>query len=192
MAEFEAGRLIYLLVLLAAIGSYVIVQYRGRLGQAAQQAALWVLIIVGLTAAIGLFDDIKRDASQQAVFSENGRIEVPRGLDGHYHLTLTVNGTPLNFVVDTGATDIVLSRDDAQRVGIDADDLPYFGRANTANGTVQTALVTLDTVTLGTYTDRRVSARVNGGDMQGSLLGMRYLERFERLEISGDRLTLYR
>lgn len=192
MPEFEVGRLFYLMLLLVAVGSYVIVHFRGRLTQALQQAAIWGLIIIGLVAAFGLWDDIQKDITRQAVVSENGRIDVPRGPDGHYHLTLTVNGKPLNFIVDTGATDMVLSRSDAQRVGIDLEELRFFGRANTANGTVETARVTLDSVALGPHLDRNVSARVNGGEMQGSLLGMRYLERFERLEIAGDQLTLYR
>lgn len=117
---------------------------------------------------------------------------MPRSPDGHYHLTLDVNGTPLRFIVDTGATDIVLSREDALRVGIDPTTLRFFGRAVTANGTVQTARVTLESVTLGPHTDHNVPARVNGGSMTGSLLGMGYLERFQRVEISRDRLTLMR
>lgn len=192
MPDFEFGRLAYMLLLLVAVGSYVIVHFRGRLRQAVQQAVLWGLIFIGVIAAVGLWEDIQHDFTRQAVFNDTGHIEVPRGPDGHYHLTLEVNGQPLTFVVDTGATDMVLSQEDAEKVGINLEDLQFFGRAKTANGTVNIARVTLDTVTLGPHTDRNVTARVNGGDMFGSLLGMGYLERFDRMEISGDRLTLER
>ena len=53
--------------------------------------------------------------------------------DGHYYLSVDINGAPVNFVVDTGATDLVLTRKDAARVGLDPDSLIYQGRANTAN-----------------------------------------------------------
>ena len=94
------------------------------------------------------------------------------------------------FVVDTGATEIVLSRADAKRAGIAMDDLLFFGRANTANGVVETAPVRLDRLSLGDQEARNIRAFVNGGEMEGSLLGMAYLNRFSRIEISGNELRL--
>jgi aspartyl protease family protein len=107
-------------------------------------------------------------------------------------MVLEANGTPVEFVVDTGATDIVLSRQDAAKIGIDLDGLVYTGMANTANGTVRSAPVRLDTLNLDGIVDRGVRAWVNEGEMFGSLLGMAYLERYERIEIAGDRLVLER
>jgi aspartyl protease family protein len=95
-------------------------------------------------------------------------------------------------VVDTGATEMVLSQDDALRVGIDPDRLIYSGVAATANGTVRTARVRLNEVALGPITDRNVAVYVNEGPMQGSLLGMGYLQRYDRLEIADGRLILER
>ena len=103
-----------------------------------------------------------------------------------------MNGTPVRFVIDTGASDMVLSNADARAVGLDTDRLAYLGRAQTANGTVPIARVTLDSVALGDVTDRNVGASVNGGEMFGSLLGMSYLERFGRIEIANGRLILER
>ncbi len=192
MTDFDTARLIYLGLLLAAIGASVVLHFRGRLGQALQGLAIWALIFLGLVAAFGLWGDISRDFGRQAVFTDEGRVEVPRSPDGHYHLTLAVNGTPVEFLVDTGASDIVLSQRDAAAIGLDPDSLPYLGLARTANGTVSTARVTLDEVRIGPHTDRNVSARVNGGEMRDSLLGMRYLDRYARIEIADDRLTLIR
>ena len=114
---------------------------------------------------------------------------MPRGPNGHYHLTAIVNGTPLRFVVDTGATDVVLSTSDAERVGIDLDTLVYSGRARTANGEVRIAPVRID-ITLGDTQALGLRASVNEGDLFQSLLGMSYLSRFSRVEIARGELIL--
>ncbi|MEM1235641.1 MAG: TIGR02281 family clan AA aspartic protease, partial [Pseudomonadota bacterium] len=119
-------------------------------------------------------------------------ISVPRRPDGHFYLTLDVNDVPVEFVVDTGATDVVLSDADARRVGIDLENLAFFGQAMTANGPVDIARVTLDSVELGEFRDEQVRASVNSGEMNLSLLGMSYLNRFETLQIQDGRLTLIR
>ena len=74
--------------------------------------------------------------------------------------------------------------------GLDPGALNYFGRAFTANGEVRTAPVRLDSVAIGPHEDRDVTAVVNGGQMEQSLLGMGYLQRWGRIEIEGGELTL--
>jgi aspartyl protease family protein len=142
--------------------------------------------------AAALWDDIRGDVPRHANVTESGSIEIPRAGDGHYYLTAEVDGERVRFLVDTGATDIVLTRRDAERVGIDTGILMFTGRAGTANGTVSTASVRLDTLEVGPLVDRDVRAQVNSGEMETSLLGMDYLRRFARIEISGDRLVLER
>ncbi len=187
------GRLTYLLLLGVFVGSYFFVSGRANWGQTARHAALWAFIFLGVIVAYGLWDDVKREVMpQQSVFSGDGRVEVPVSPDGHYYLTLDINGSPTTFVVDTGASDMVLTRDDARAAGIDPDSLAYMGRANTANGQVRTALVRLDEVSLGGITDRGVTALVNDGEMMGSLLGMRYLERFASVSFSRGEMILQR
>lgn len=128
----------------------------------------------------------------QSVLAEDGRIEIPRNADGHFYANLNINGTSIRFVVDTGATDLVLTQEDARRAGLDPDNLPYFGRAMTANGEVRTAPVWLEDVSFSGIDDRDVRASVNEGEMSQSLLGMSYLERFEQITIAGNRLILIR
>ena len=113
-----------------------------------------------------------------------------RQSDGHFYATLDVNGAPVRFVVDTGATGIVLSRRDAEQAGFDIDALVFSGRARTANGPVQTAFVRLDTLEFAGRRDAGLRASVNGGQLDTSLLGMDYLGRFDRIEISGQTLRL--
>ncbi|MDQ2065602.1 TIGR02281 family clan AA aspartic protease [Xinfangfangia sp. CPCC 101601] len=186
------ARLGYLALLLAAVGGWVIVEYRSRMGQALRVAAAWGLIILGLMAAYGLWNDIRGPERPQAqVTTENGKVELKRGADGHYYATLRINGHDIFFMADTGASMMVLTQRDAQALGFDPEDLLYLGQASTANGTVRTAHVTLDEVTLGPFTDPNVSAWVNEGALDISLLGMEYLGRF-RIEITGDRMILSR
>ena len=174
-------QLIYLGLILAAVSGWVMVEYRGRLGQAMRAAMGWGLIFVGVAAGYALWSDI-RHSEQPIQAMVQGRIEVPRAPDGHYYLTLQVNGAPVTFLVDTGATNIVLSRRDAEAAGIDPGALAYIGSANTANGTVSTARVRLDSLALGDVVDAGISAYVTSGAMMDSLLGMDYLRRY-RIEI---------
>lgn len=193
MDSYDTGRLIYLVLLGCVVGGYFFVANRDQLGQMARQAALWVLIFVGVIAGVGLWGDIRDDVMpRQTVFSEQARVEVPRAFDGHYYLTLAVNGVGVPFVVDTGATDIVLTREDAFRVGIDPDALTYTGVAGTANGQVRTARTTVDRMELGPITDRDVAVWVNQGQMDRSLLGMAYLQGFRNIQISDGTLVLER
>lgn len=192
MSPDNLASLAYLGLLGAAIAGWFVVQNRDRLGQLAQQAALWALIFIGVIAAAGLWGDIRDDVTPRQTMVGAQGIEVPQARDGHYYLTLDINGAPVEFVVDTGATDMVLSREDARRAGIDPEALNYFGSAVTANGTVRTARVTLDSVALGQIEDEGLGAVVTDGDLSASLLGMGYLRLFGRIEIEGGKLMLTR
>jgi aspartyl protease family protein len=189
----QIGSLVYLLLLVSAIAGWLFVSQRGNLGKIVQYAAIWGFIFLGAIVAVGLWTDIRQTvAPRQSVMMDGARVEVPRHVDGHYYLTLAVNGAPIRFVVDTGATELVLSRSDAERAGLDTEALIYSGQAFTANGMVQTAPVVLETIALGKAMDLGVPAVVNGAEMQDSLLGMSYLQRFDRIDISGGTLVLER
>ncbi|MGJ8611154.1 MAG: retropepsin-like aspartic protease family protein [Octadecabacter sp.] len=157
-----------------------------------RNALIWIAIFGGVFAVSGQWDDISRNfAAPKPTFSE-ARIEVPKGPDNHFRLTLRINNVPVEFLVDTGASQVVLTREDAARVGLHPDTLAFIGTAFTANGEVATAPVRLDEVELGDIRDTRVRASVNSGDMESSLLGMSYLSRFESIEIRRDLLILNR
>lgn len=190
--DWDIGRLIYLLIVAVVLISWFLTQNRQSLGKTAQMAIAWGLIFLGVIAAIGLWDDIRQTLQPHQAQNTQGQISVPRARDGHYYLTLTINNQPVTFMVDTGATDVVLTRSDAARVGLNLADLAYNGHAMTANGKVRTAMVRLDTVALGSITDRDMIAWVNQGDLDQSLLGMTYLQRFSHIEISNSALILTR
>lgn len=195
MTGDDTAYLIYLSLFGLVIGGSYFVANRHRLSQVAQQGAIWFFIFLGTALVIGNWDRIERTLlpTQTYVAGENGEvIEIPRRADGHYYMRLRINGTPVNFVVDTGATDLVLSSDDARAVGLDLRELAYMGRAQTANGMIRTAQVFLDEVQVGQTVDRDVRAIVGDGELGISLLGMSYLEKYGRIEIEGGRLRLIR
>jgi len=193
MSGDDTARLLYLSLLGAALAMWFFTQNRASLGKTAQQAVVWGLIILGTIAVVGLWGDIRNTVTPGiATVSGENQISLPRAMDGHYYLTAEVNGTPVDFVVDTGATGIVLSQSDAEAAGIKTADLAYVGRAQTANGEVRTAPVTLDSIAVGPLYDRQLRATVNGGEMEQSLLGMTYLQRFSSVEISGGKMVLTR
>lgn len=193
MTGVDTGQLIYLIVLLVMVAGWFGLQSRPNMNKTLQYAAIWAMIFVGGAAAVGLWQDISGDTRQtQLSVSGADQVVVPRARDGHYYLDLLVNDAPVRFVVDTGATDMVLTQTDAMRAGINPESLSYLGRAMTANGEVRTALVRLGEVRLGSVTDHGVRAVVNEGEMAQSLLGMGYLQRWGRMEIAEGELVLTR
>ena len=185
------ARVAYLGIILVALLGWALVEYRGRLGFAARSAMAWGMIFVGVAAGYGLWGDIRGSILPIQSVTAGGTIEIPRAGDGHYYLTLTIDGVAVDFLADTGASTVVLSDADARRVGIDPDALAYLGEANTANGTVQTADVWLKNVSLGPFEDATIRASVTKGAMAGSLLGMNYLGLY-RIEIDQDKMILSR
>lgn len=193
MDSFDTGRLIYLALLCLMVAGWFFAQNRQSMNKTLQQVAVWAFIFLGAIAAYGLWDDISQTIRpQQTVFADQGKIIVPRSPDGHYYIAAEVNGAPVQFVLDTGATTLVLTRADADAAGLSPETLNFTSRAMTANGEVRTAPVRLDSVTIGPATDQNISAVVNGGEMSQSLLGMTYLQRWGKIEITGGELTLTR
>lgn len=189
----DFGRLAYLGLLGTVLVVWFLVHNRQSMGRLAQQAIAWGLIFLGVVAAYGLWGDIRQTVQpQQSTVREDNSVRLPRAPDGHYYMTLMINDVAVGFLVDTGASQVVLTQKDAERVGLRPEDLMFTGRAMTANGEVRTAPVRLDRVELGPIMDRNVRAWVNEGEMEQSLLGMSYLQRWSRIEITGGGLVLTR
>ncbi len=183
-------RLLYLGLLLAGLGFFAFGGRRMGLGHL-RDLAIWVLIIAMVVIAYASWGTLQSALMPWRAVQSGETLELRRGGDGHFHAQLAVDGRPVRFLIDTGASDLVLSRRDAAAVGIDVEALNFSGRALTANGEVRTAAVRLDSVRLGDVVLDDVPARVNGGELDVSLLGMAYLGRFARIEIIGDRMILH-
>ena len=184
----------YLALLLVALGGAYLASHRQSVGKSLQMALVWGMIFLGCMAVYGLWGDISRDYGRNSlpITQQDGAIALPRAPDGHYYVTAEVNGAAIDFLVDTGASDIVLSRADAARIGLDLENLAFLGSARTANGVVPIAYSRLKTIQLGPYLDQGISVAINGGEMEKSLLGMSYLGLFGRIEIAQDQLILRR
>jgi len=183
-------------ILIVVIVGSVLMTRRGELGKMAKQAGVWLFIFVAMIAAIGMWQDIRKTQPPGATLGtglvEGDKIIIPKQADGHYHLSLEVNGHTLVFLVDTGASQIVLSQQDAKKLGFKDAELNYWMQAQTANGTVRMAPVQLDTITIGAVSAQNIQAVVNGGELRQSLLGMSYLNLFSSIEIKRDQMILTR
>jgi aspartyl protease family protein len=113
------------------------------------------------------------------------------GRNGHYEVEARVNGKPVRFMIDTGASGIVLNRKDAERVGLRPREHEFTQAARTANGVVRWAPVVLRDLHVGTLTLGQVEAAVNAGPLHVSLLGMDFLRRLKGYEVRNGRLVLY-
>ena len=85
----------------------------------------------------------------QGVAHDDGTLSFDAGPDGHFYIQALVNGGRVTFMVDTGATDVVLAPDDARRIGIDPASLVFDQFAETANGRVSGAAIRLDSLVVG-------------------------------------------
>ncbi|HRO14953.1 MAG TPA: TIGR02281 family clan AA aspartic protease [Paracoccus sp. (in: a-proteobacteria)] len=188
----EFARFAYLAALLLFLGGFLLIEFRRSPGRTSRGVLAWGLIFLALIAGAGLWEDVRNRVAPRQQIVSSARIEVPLGNDGHFHLVAEVNGTPVRFVVDTGASSLALRERDAGRAGIDPDRLAFAGRAQTANGLVDTAAVRLDSVRIGQIEDRNVPAIIIRGELDRSLMGMDYLRRFARVGFEDDRLILER
>lgn len=102
-----------------------------------------------------------------------------------------VNDRPATFMADTGATLVVLTYEDAARVGLSPQSLDFSARVETANGVSHVAPVTLGRVRVDDITVRDVEAVVaERGALATNLLGMSFLGRLRRLAKQGSELVL--
>lgn len=115
---------------------------------------------------------------------------VRKAADGHFWAEGEVNGEPVKFLVDTGATAVALTPHDAERLGFRTRDLTYSYRVTTAGGHSRAAAVTLASVSVGGARLDDVGALVIEKGLDTSLLGMSYLGRLSGFEATREALIL--
>ncbi|HET9161125.1 MAG TPA: TIGR02281 family clan AA aspartic protease [Caulobacteraceae bacterium] len=120
-----------------------------------------------------------------------GEAQVLKAGDGHYYAEADVNGSSVKFLVDTGASAVALTQDDAQRLGISQGGLQYDYKVTTASGEARAAHVKLASISVSGAEVRDVDAFVIESGLQTSLLGMSYLGRLSRFEATQDSLILH-
>ncbi len=159
--------------------------------------AVWLLsnrgeIVDGVREAAARHDEQPaRRAGQEVRWDEvDNELVLLKGANGHFLVKAHVNGVETRFLVDTGASDVALTKEDAHRIGINAGRLKYTRKYQTANGVIYAAPVTLRDVRIGQLRVQNVEATVSEAPMGISLLGMSFLGELAGYEVRGDRLIL--
>jgi aspartyl protease family protein len=189
------------LLWLGLLGASLVVHIRAKPGHALRGLAIWTAIALVLLALYAyrhefarLKDRVLGDLlpHQGQTAGAEASVAFRARADGHFVIEAEVNGTRVRFLVDTGASDVVLSPADAQRLGFDLAKLDYSRRYNTANGVVLGAPVRLKRVAVGPIALQDVRASVNAATMSHSLLGMSFLGRLSGYEVKDSTLVLRR
>ena len=119
------------------------------------------------------------------------KVRLPADASGHFSAEFRLNGRAVPAIIDTGATVVALNRDTARRIGLDVAESAFTGSAETANGRVRAAFVTVERVSLGRIEIRDVPAAVLDDRALGStLVGMSFLSRLKRYSVEDGTLAL--
>jgi aspartyl protease family protein len=172
------------------------------------RAYLVIVLVIGVTASMlssrgspppsaapqetHMVDPPAAEAESTAapmVATVDGAVRLRRNENGHFYADVEVNGTPIHMLVDTGATGIALSREDARRAGIATSIGMNDVVGQGADGSVHGEFVTVDRIALGPATAEQMPAMVLNSGGQ-SLLGQAFLAKFASVEIHGDTMTL--
>jgi len=184
-------------LVLVLVGGSALLHGTIKPGSMVRNFLLWVAIVVVLMVGYSYRFELAEMAdrlrsglvpSQGRVV--NNRLEIPVSRNGHFVVDGWVNNKKVRFLVDTGASDIVLGPRDAERLGFDVTQLKFNKIFNTANGQGAGASVVLDEIVVGPIVLKNVRASVNRAEMDTSLLGMRFLSRLSRYQVSREVMVL--
>jgi aspartyl protease family protein len=197
-ASTGVAALVVKLAALLILGSAVLTLFRKRFSQALEVSMFWVIVALLLAVGYNYRSDLPEFANR--VLAEivpnravsNGRsVEIARGHSGDFPIAIEVNGARVATVLDTGASEVVLTHEAAKAAGLPLEVLAYTVNVDTANGRGRAASVTLDRIAIGAIVERSVPALVvQPGQLKTSLLGMSFLNRLESWEVRGDKLSL--
>ena len=174
-----------------------------KLSDFARNMAVWAVIILALVAGYQYRYELQDVGSRITAGLIPGSPISGRALDGsltvtlaksangHFEVNGRVNGARVHFLVDTGASSVVLSKEDAERAGIDTSTLAYNVPISTANGRATAASVTIASLQIGDIQRENIRAMVTQeGLMTGSLLGMNFLQTLGGFSVRGDQLIM--
>ena len=192
------GALVYWGALLVFLGGSALVMFRRRFAQALIAVFVWValalILVVGYAYRFELrnvTDRVMAELLPGHVITRGRTVEVARAFNGDFDVHAEINGAQVAMVLDTGASSVVLTREDAKAAGLPLEVLAYTVNVDTANGRTRAAPVVLDRIAIGGLVERSVEALVaQPGQLKTSLLGMSFLNRLQSWEVRGDRLLL--
>lgn len=161
-------------------------------------AAIWAGVIAVLALGFAYRGELAGVGQHlQLAFSDGDPVAtaphelvVPQDADGGYTLVAKVNGQRVRFAIDTGASDTVLSPDDARRIGVDMDRLRYVVESETANGKGYGAPYVAERLEVGPLVLTDFKLTVNQAPLSTSLLGMSFLGKLESFHFEDHKLIL--
>lgn len=190
-----------LVLLMAAIGFRSL--GGGNLGETARNLSVWGIIALGCVAGYQYRFELQDVASRvslglvpsrpQSVIDGSGAkaMAIEKSASGHFEVDAAVNGADISFLIDTGASGIVLTLPDAQAAGIDPASLSYTVPVSTANGLTLSAPASISEIVVGDIVRRNLPVLVSeAGRLDQSLLGMDFLNTLSGFAVERDRLTL--
>jgi aspartyl protease family protein len=134
---------------------------------------------------------MSRTAEAAAPASSGRTVSIDKDRNGHFQTEARVDGSYLDFMVDTGATVIALKERDAARIGIRPAPGDFTANVSTANGPAKAARARLASIEIGGVRVRDVDALVMpDGMLDQNLLGMAFLSRLKRFEYAGGKLVM--
>lgn len=192
MVSDEYANIAYLAVLALVLGVGLWQFERGNLPKLGSNIVIWILIFLVFILGASYKNRLKSIfvAGNPPEIVDARSMVIPKARSGHFETQIAINGKLIPAMIDTGATNIVLSQSDAKAAGIDIDGLRYNIQTSTANGMSQNAITSVDSFALGNRVDENVEILVSSGGLDQTLIGMSYLNRFDEVVITSDTLTL--
>ncbi|MEQ1705542.1 MAG: TIGR02281 family clan AA aspartic protease [Rickettsiales bacterium] len=166
------------------------------LSQTIKYSLVWLAVILLIVLGYSYKDTLLNTRimaellPNRARINAEGNIVIRASQNKHFHIEAKVNGVPVNFMIDTGASDVVLSKSDAERAGINTEELAYTRTYYTANGVTGGAIIKLKRLQIGGFILDDFPVSVNKGEMDGSLLGMSALRELGGFRIDGDEMVI--
>ena len=196
--SMDQGYFVRNVAILALVASGVVYGNRFRFKESVRNIAIWMgvfaIVLLGYAYYPQIGDAIGNARSELVpgypVETGKGEMAFSQDRNGEFLVIGRANGTPVKFLVDTGAAEIVLTPEDATRVGIDTSRLSFDRTYETANGEGRGAAYMLKSLQVGDRTLFNVPVSVNRTSMHNSLLGMAFLSRMKSFEFRGRRLYL--
>lgn len=185
------------LAVLAAAAGWMIERDRPALAQALRRSGYLGMLAAGLL----LVGQLARQAEHSdaalllnerpSLSVEGGQTVIPLAGDGHYWTRAEINGTRLDFLIDTGATYTALSQSAAEAAGLTPDPERPPARLNTANGPVEAHYATIDEIEFGTIIARRLDAVIlPDAGLATNVIGMNLLSQLEGWRVEDGKLIL--
>lgn len=195
--ENDIGYAIYYIVFLLLLCSAILNFNKSKKKQLLKYLAIWLGIFLLLISAYSFKDVMLNNQIVANLKSNHGvvynnKIKYFMADDGHFYLNAKLNNKTIEFLVDTGATDIMITKNDARLLGINVDELSFNRVYMTANGPIKCATYLIEEIKIKDFIVKDIYVTINPNNSGKSLLGMRFLQLFEKYEVRNNILTLYK